>query len=213
MAGETKDVGAVVLDITARRQAEEALKHAYDDLEQRVSERTVELRSAQSQLVQASKLAAVGELGAGMAHELNQPLTAIQLMLEMIRASPKARVGQYSEDLETSLDQCRRMGKIIDSVRAFARKGDLEVEALDATGALDDALVLVSEQFRLAEIEVVVDIQDPLPSVRADPLRLQQIFMNLLGNALHALEGMRGGTGKKILARAQKGTGGLHGAG
>ena len=209
--GEVKAIGAVVLDITARKQSEDQLRKAHDELERRVAERTAvlegvnealrdreqrlrsittELKATQAQLIQAGKLAAVGELSAGIAHELNQPLAALQIFTETMRSEPGRRIGDFSQELNLIAEQHRRMAKIVDNIRGFARQSRFTVETISPAGPLDDALMLVSERLRLAGVEVVREVAESLPSIRADRAALQQVFLNLLSNALQALETM-----------------------
>ncbi len=160
-----------------------------------------ELKTTQAQLIQAGRLVAVGELGAGIAHELNQPLAALQMFAEMMSAEPDRRVGDFSEELELIAEQHRRMAKIVDNIRAFARQSNFIPEAVDPRDALDQALMLVSERLRLAGVEVVREVGESLPSIHADGAKLQQVFLNLLSNALHALETMPSEAPKSILLR------------
>lgn len=160
-----------------------------------------DLKDAQSQLVQASKLAAMGELGAGVAHELNQPLTSLTLLVGML----KERAGHdaaLAADLELIAEQLARMGKIVDNVRAFARKANFRLRPTAPAQPVRAALALLSETLRLAGIQVVERIDSDLPSIHADGTRLQQVFLNLLNNSLHALEGHAGKKVVEIGARA-----------
>ena len=150
---------------------------------------TTELKQTQAQLVQAGKLAAMGQLGAGIAHELNQPLTGLQILVELVRSRSTARVADVDEDLVLIADQIERMGRIVDNVRTFAREGEFAPQSTTARACADDALTLMSEQLRLAGVEVQREFpEDPL-YIHADPMRLQQVYLNLLSNALHALGG------------------------
>jgi two-component system NtrC family sensor kinase len=146
------------------------------------------LRAAQSQVVQTGKLAAMGELGAGIAHELNQPLAGIKMLVSLMRKHSERRVGAFLRELEMISDQVDRMAAIVDNVRGFARQSTFDPQVCDAQRALNDAAMLMSEQMRLAGIEVVRAFAADLPRVLADPIQMQQVFLNLLSNAHHALE-------------------------
>jgi signal transduction histidine kinase len=148
-----------------------------------------ELESAQEQLVQAGKLAALGQLGAGLAHELSQPLQAIlgfALRLERDAGVPEVRRGE----LRIIIDAARRMGGLLDNVRLLARTGELELRPLDATAPLEDALLLVGEQLRNRGVSCRWSKRSVLPPVQGDRMRLQQVFLNLLLNARDALDGL-----------------------
>lgn len=147
-----------------------------------------DLQRARDQLVLAEKLAALGELSAGVAHELNQPLTVIRMITDLLRSKPNATIAECAADLATIADASRRMGRIVDSVRAFARGRSLVVESIDPIAPVESALVLVQEANRQSGIRVDRDYQPDLPRARADADRLQQVFVNLLVNARHALE-------------------------
>jgi len=90
------------------------------------------LDSARDQLVLSAKLAALGELAAGVAHELNQPLTAVQLLLDILRLKPDDRIGDHAADFDTIAEATRRMGRIVDSIRTFGRPGDFRLEPVPA---------------------------------------------------------------------------------
>ncbi|MGD2115312.1 MAG: response regulator [Acidobacteriota bacterium] len=162
-----------------------------------------ELELAQEEVLQAGKLAALGEMGAGMAHELNQPLAAIQALAEAIRESPGDRIQDHAGDLGLICDQVRRMARIVDNVRLFARQGLLSTERVPALAPLDDALTLLSNRFRLAGVEITPEIECGPISILADPVQLQHVFMNLLTNALQAVEGLEDEEPGRVLLRVR----------
>ncbi|MCA9718056.1 MAG: PAS domain-containing protein, partial [Myxococcales bacterium] len=168
-----------------------------------VAQDITELKRVQAQLVQAGKLAAMGELGASVAHELNQPLTAIRIFVETMRSMPSAPLVAFTREQDLIIEQIERMARIVDNIRGFARTSELEMQTIDARASLDRALMLLSEQFRLADIKVVREI-GPLPPVRADRVRLQQVFLNILSNALHALQDDEREHAKRVLIAARK---------
>lgn len=147
-----------------------------------------ELKNAQAKLVQAGKLAAMGQLGAGIAHELNQPLAGIQLLLSSIRRQPDRPIERVTEELDMIAEQITRMGRIVDNVRAFARKSNFQPGPTSPLQPLDRAQMLMAEQLRLSGIELATEIENDLPLIHGDAVQLQQVFLNLLSNALHALE-------------------------
>ena len=111
-SGDAMDVLAFLVNSTAE-EVEQLMLQLKAEQE--------ELQRARDQLVLAAKLAALGGLAAGMAHELNQPLTAIRMLADMVRAEPDARVADVDADLEIIVDAARRMAKIVDGVRTFPR--------------------------------------------------------------------------------------------
>ena len=192
-------VGAVFLALWERRRALAARlaaeARANAALEQRVAERTAELsatnarlRQTQAELVQAGKLSALGQMSAGISHELNQPLMAIgsyaenaELLLE------RGRGAEVGENLARISDLARRMGRIIKNLRAFARQ---EAEPATRVGlaAVVEAALDIS-QMRLARAGVSVDWQRPdFPAiVMGGEVRLSQVVVNLLANAADAM--------------------------
>ena len=168
-------------------------------LEEKVSQRTSDLeqankslRETQAQLIQASKMAAMGQFGAGVAHELNQPLAGISgytdlLLLKMENETPEWR---YAKKIE---DQCVRMTKIVSNLRTFARQSKFEYAETDINQPIDDALMLLGEQLRSHNIKVRRDLATGLPKVMADANQLEQVFLNLISNAKDAIDPKGGG--------------------
>lgn len=163
-------------------------------LEEKVSERTMDLEEAnkslketQAQLIQASKMAAMGQFGAGVAHELNQPLAGISgytdlLLLKLQEETPEWR---YAKKIE---DQCVRMTKIVSNLRTFARQSKFEYAETDVNQPIDDALMLLGEQLRSHNIKVRRELGSNLPKVLADGNQLEQVFLNLVSNAKDAID-------------------------
>ena len=159
------------------------LENAYAALD----ESHQELRSIQSQLIQAGRLAAVGELGAGIAHELNQPLTTIQGFAQRIISKPEQPIQDFIDELELIIRGADRMSKIVNNIRRFARQDTYSPKPLDLMGPCREALSLMAEQLRLHGIKVEVPETVFLPLVAGDFVQLEQVFLNLLGNARDAL--------------------------
>ncbi len=147
---------------------------------------------AEQQLIQASKMATLGEMATGVAHELNQPLSVIKTASSFIKK--KAQKGEAIQDeilktLAEEVDsQVDRASKIINHMREFGRKSDVKKEKVDVNKSLNRALEIFSQQLKLREIEVVRDLEEDLPPILADSNRLEQVFINLLINARDAVE-------------------------
>lgn len=159
-----------------------------------------EARQLQAQVVQSSKLATLGEMATGVAHELNQPLSVIGMASEnLIR---RAHKGNLDEDyliskLERICAQTRRAAQIIDHMRIFGRPVSGEAMDIDTCKVVQDALGLIGEQLRLANIDVQIDLDPDCPPVRGHHVQLEQVLLNLLGNAQDAL-GRNPGNPRKI---------------
>lgn len=146
----------------------------------------------EQQLIQASKMATLGEMATGVAHELNQPLSVIKTAASYIRRKQESG-GEVSKDIMNTLtaemeSHVDRASKIINHLREFGRKPEMRLEPVAAADILLRALDIFSQQLALREIEVVQEIESNLPLVHADSSRLEQVFINMLINARDAIE-------------------------
>ncbi|BAI76641.1 two-component sensor histidine kinase (plasmid) [Azospirillum sp. B510] len=165
-------------------------------LERRVEERTAELltanrvlREAQEELVQAGKLAALGQMSAALAHEINQPLAAIRTFVASTRLlAERGETAMVRDNLAMIGDLAERMAQLSGHLKEFARKGPARVEAVAVDRAMDRALVLLAPRLREEEVRVERDIPADA-RVRGDSVRLEQVFVNLLRNAADAMAG------------------------
>ncbi len=170
-----------------------------DELEQLVQERTRDLRTAQEGLVQSTKLAALGQMSAALAHEINQPLTAQHMQLATLRLLlDHGRIDDAYKALAPLDQQLTRMAALTGHLKTFARKspGGLR-ERLDLAAVIDQALLLLDSRLRDEQINCVLHLSRPA-WVRGDAIRLEQVMINLLRNALDA---MRDKTVKRLEIR------------
>ncbi len=170
-------------DITARKLADEALKKAYQ-----------ELKNTQAQLIQTAKLASIGELAAGIAHELNQPLMIIRTNYQLIdRAFEKQAPGKL--DIQYHLDlvdkSTKRMMKIIKHLRTFSRESQTDFLPIEIDTIIKNAFLMMGEQLRIIGIENRNELMKPLPLILGDENQLEQVFLNLIANARDAIEEKR----------------------
>jgi two-component system NtrC family sensor kinase len=152
------------------------------------------LKSTQAQLLQAEKLSAIGQLVAGVAHELNNPLTSVigfaQLLEEELRGSDPLRPApDLAQDLRRIAEESERAARIVRNLLAFARRQTAERAPQDVAELFGRGLALRSYELRLNGIEIVTDFQASLPPVVADGSQLQQALLNLLLNAEQAMRG------------------------
>jgi histidine kinase len=147
---------------------------------------------AEQQLIQASKMATLGEMATGVAHELNQPLavikTASRFFIKKVRNQepiPEPILATLSEEIDGHVD---RATKIINHMREFGRKSDKRLDPIAVNEVLAKTSEIFSQQLKARGIDIVWDLADGLPPVRADANRLEQVFINLLINARDAIE-------------------------
>jgi histidine kinase len=147
---------------------------------------------AEQQLIQASKMATLGEMATGVAHELNQPLavikTASRFFIKKVRNKepiPEHIISTLSEEIDGHVD---RATKIINHMREFGRKSDKRLDPISINEVLNRTSEIFSQQLKARGVDIVWELADKLPRVRADVNRLEQVFINLLINARDAIE-------------------------
>jgi histidine kinase len=156
-----------------------------------ISDITKRLETEQ-QLIQASKMATLGEMATGIAHELNQPLSVIKTTSTFFTRKLDRDEPIDPQILKTMLSKVDgnvdRAARIINHMRQFARKSDLELHAVQINDVLHSAFEIFSQQLKVRGIEVQWNLSSDLPKIQADPQRLEQVFINLLINARDAIE-------------------------
>ncbi|UST99532.1 ATP-binding protein [Pseudomonas siliginis] len=161
-----------------------------EELERLVEERTRDLRTAQEGLVQSAKLAALGQMSAALAHEINQPLTAQRMQLATLRLLLEhGRVDDAYKALKPVDDMLTRMAALTGHLKTFARKSPSGLrERLDLATVVDQSLQLLDARLRDEQVSLVLHLTRPA-WVRGDAIRLEQVLINLLRNALDAMHG------------------------
>ena len=172
-----------------------AMIHIMSDLRETteaVQRRETELREKQEQLIQAGKLATLGELTTGVAHELNNPLNNIGLfvghaidLIELGTADTDPEI--ILRELHNAMQQVRKATEIISHLRTFGRAAPVSFESLDIRQVIERSISLMREQLRLRQIEIQMDFPDEAFFVFGNAIQLEQVFINLLTNARDAL--------------------------
>ena len=169
-------------------------------MEQAARDSLLELKNAQSQLIQSAKLASIGELASGVAHELNQPLMVIRGIAQLLRRNLRKN-NLNNEELMGQLDpivrNTKRMMNIINHLRTFSRQSTSDFAPVDVNQILEDSFLMIGEQLRLRNIQVNTQFASDLPKIKGDPNQLEQVFLNLITNARDAVEMRDDGQGTK----------------
>lgn len=191
----------------ALREREESLNSLNRELESKVVERTsqlerqsLELLRAQEELRQSEKLAAIGSLAAGVAHEINNPTAIIRGNVELLQME-LGPAGQRSEELAEILKNTERISRITQNLLTFARAQALQLEKVNLNLLLREILDQVGHQVPMGAVAVQCRFDPQLPELAADAQQLRQVFTNLILNALQAL----GGQGElRLITRADE---------
>jgi two-component system, NtrC family, sensor kinase len=150
---------------------------------------TIDNAALHRQLVRSEKLAAIGQLVAGVAHELNNPLAAIVGYSELLTDEVKGELPR--QKLDKMIREAQRMRRIIENLLRFARQNSLERKSANLEGLVQEVLALGEYQTRAQNVHVHVEVEPELPQVAVDEDQFKQILLNLLNNSIDALEGIR----------------------
>lgn len=194
-----------------REEAQAALRRVHDELETRIANRTADLvtanvsleekvaalkqtenilREARDSAVQAGKLAVLGQMAAGMSHELNQPLAALTVLSDNARQMlERGQLEDTQENLGLISQMAARMGRIVKQLKSFSRKGAPEMTAVVVAEVVDYALLIVEPRRREVQAQIEVVPISPTLCVLAEPVRLEQVLVNLIRNGLDAIVG------------------------
>ena len=222
LAAAAVALGAVAVYALALRRVALAERLALQDaaraeLERRVAEATAELRATENELTQAAKLAALGQMSAGIAHEINQPLAAMRSFADnAVVLLARGRTDSVRANLNEIADLTDRMASITRQLKGFARRASGTLGPVSADGAVTQALALLEARLRREEVVVALDLPDAPVWVVAEDVRLQQVLVNLIGNAADAMRGrpvrhlriaLAAADGEALISVADSGTG------
>jgi two-component system NtrC family sensor kinase len=198
--GSNNEIGQVASHLDTLldqvQERDQALRSWADELNERVEERTAELKEANQkledtfkQLVMSEKLASIGEITAGVAHEINNPVAVIQGNVDVIRQTLDTRTEEVATELSLIDQQVQRIGAIVGKLLQFARPSEFSSyeESVDIASITKDSLVLIGHN--LSNTDITIETQfGPAPLVHINAGELQQVIVNLLVNAVQAME-------------------------
>ena len=153
-----------------------------------------ERQKIQLKMVESSKLATLGEVSTGVAHEINQPLTYISCLIQNLKLDIKANSideKKLEEKLKFASEQVERIVSITDHMRSFGRQYDVSMEKIDLKSILEKTLMLLGERMRLRNIKLVCANDSRLPMVWGNSGQIGQVFINLFQNSIDALQDER----------------------
>lgn len=199
----------IILFVIERIRNEHKLQQAKDFLEVRVKERTADLeqsnyrlrdeiderhkaeealKKTQEELIQAAKMAVLGQISAGINHELNQPLTAIRSYAQNAQQFlQRGNVETASSNLAEIIGLTDHMTSIVGQLKVFSRKRGDTLTPVDVLASLNDAIKIMSPQIKQQHVDIVIQSPDSTLTVMGDLVRLEQVFINLLSNAIQAM--------------------------
>ena len=180
----------VLITANARKDDSGEVIH-YEGIIKDISDR----KRMEEEMVHSSKLAAVGELASGVAHEINNPLASVagyaEEMLDLVKEKGGLKstdIDEFQEALTTILDQANRCKEIIQSLLNFARQGEFEVIPVKINDLIEKTLVLIDPEIRTFRTKIFKEMDPDLPPAETNPSQLQQVFLNIIKNALDAMD-------------------------
>jgi C4-dicarboxylate-specific signal transduction histidine kinase len=177
--------------IHERRRAEEEARQARDELETKVTERTAELQRAMTELTHMNRVATAGVLSGSIAHEINQPLSAIVADASAARswlARTEPEVNEACAALDSIETACRRAADIITSLREMFKKEAQARVPTDINKLISTVLAIVRSELQKHRVELSIQLHDSLPTLKGDRVQLQQVVLNLVVNAIEAMQ-------------------------
>lgn len=194
LSDAAKRIGKGNFDVSVSYESRDEIGNlalSFNQMAGELKSREEALGEAQAQLVQSEKMAAFGQLGAGIAHEVKNPLAGILACAQLCR-SEVDHDSQAHKDLALIEKETKRCKQIIENLLKFARQEKAAMNPTNVNEVIDDATAIVNHQMELNKVKLLKDLDAALPSISGNRNQLQQVFMNMMINAQQAMEGTPG---------------------
>ncbi len=179
-------IGNVLAGIIKRKQAEEGLRKARDELELRVDERTAELKTIHEQLLHIEKLSALGKLAASVAHEFNNPVYGISMVLEEL-AENKYLDLRDKKSISLAIRECGRISRLINSLQDFYRPSSGLASYVNIHQLIDDILHFCGKKLKISKVKIIKEFTEDMPEIFVVTDQIKQVFLNIITNAEEAM--------------------------
>jgi signal transduction histidine kinase len=183
-----------VMETAALKEAKEEIERLNGELEQRVIERTRELSLAQGELARVERLTTMGRLAASITHEIAQPISAMVTNADSCLrwlSNPVPDLNEARETVQAVVKDGNRAAEVFRSIRSLVQKAEPRMDPLDINDVIDEVLVLSRGELQTQDVLVRTDLNAALPRLRGDRVQLQQVLLNLVTNAIQAMDGVK----------------------
>ncbi len=190
-SGQISKVIEVSRDVTQLKKPDQEINK---ELERMVEERTRELKAQQQKIVHKNKMASLGKLSASVVHEINNPISGLLNLILLIKKIVEqeeldsSSIKSFQHYLELMESETRRISRITSNLLSFSRGTRLEFESVNVNNILEDLFLINNNFLKLNNIELNKQLDEDLPNITGDEGQLKQVFMNLLTNAVEAME-------------------------
>lgn len=159
----------------------------FDEMMSRLNDAYINLQNTQDKLLQSEKLATIGTISSGIAHEINNPIAGVKNCLRRIEKDPQ-NIEQNMKYISMMNDAVERIEKVVRSLLNFSRKENLKIEPVYITDIIERAILLLAYRLEKSRVVITQDYQPDLPQIKASPNHIEQVILNLLLNAIDSIE-------------------------